>query len=78
VQPDEGLAFKEIDIARVRLIRDLQQDLAVTEDTVPVVLALVDQLYDLRCTLRDMMEALRAQPETVRRSVFEALKEVRR
>ena len=78
VQPDEGLIFKEIDVARIRLIRDLQRDLAVTEDTVPVVLALIDQLYDLRCTLRDMMEALRVQPEAVRQSVFAALKQARR
>jgi chaperone modulatory protein CbpM len=40
--------FAEIDVARVRLIRDLRHDLGVEEDTLPLVLSLLDQVYDLR------------------------------
>jgi chaperone modulatory protein CbpM len=60
VVPDaEGTAFvfHEIDVARVRLIHDLRRDMDVGEDTIPLVLSLLDQIYELRSQLK---EALRA------------------
>jgi chaperone modulatory protein CbpM len=56
---DEGTAFvfREIDVARVRLIHDLRRDMDVGEDTIPLVLSLLDQIYELRSQLK---EALRA------------------
>ena len=60
VVPDaEGTAivFREIDVARVRLIHDLRRDMDVGEDTIPLVLSLLDQIYELRSQLK---EALRA------------------
>jgi chaperone modulatory protein CbpM len=41
-------SFSDIDIARARLIRDLQEDLGVNDEGVSVVLNLVDQLYGMR------------------------------
>ena len=35
----------ETDVARVRLIRELRHDLEIEEETLPVVLSLLDQLY---------------------------------
>ncbi len=40
--------FAEIDIARVRLIRELRDDLQVSEEALGVILLLLDQLYDVR------------------------------
>ena len=40
--------FQDIDVARVRLILELRDDLEVNEAALPVVLLLLDQLYDLR------------------------------
>jgi chaperone modulatory protein CbpM len=40
--------FQEIDVARVRLILELRDELEVNEAALPVVLLLLDQLYDLR------------------------------
>jgi chaperone modulatory protein CbpM len=40
--------FQEIDVARVRLIHELRTDLKVEEETLPVVLSLLDQLYETR------------------------------
>ena len=60
VVPDaEGTAFvfREIDVARVRLIHDLRRDMDVGEDAIPLVLSLLDQIYELRSQLK---EALRA------------------
>lgn len=51
VRPDgaEGhYMFREIDIARVRLIRQLRDEMDIDEQALPVVLSLLDQLYDLR------------------------------
>lgn len=44
--------FHDIDVARVRLIRELRDEMEVDEAALPVVLSLLDQLYDLRRRLR--------------------------
>ena len=51
VKPDGragDYAFREIDVARVRLIQELRDSLEINEAALPVVLLLLDQLYDLR------------------------------
>jgi chaperone modulatory protein CbpM len=52
----EGYLFHEIDVARVRLIVELRDTMQVNEDALPVVLGLLDQLYDLRRELRKLTE----------------------
>ncbi|MCK1311819.1 MULTISPECIES: chaperone modulator CbpM [unclassified Bradyrhizobium] len=49
-----GHPFSEQDLARVRLIQDLKDDLGVNEEGIALVLHLLDQLYGLRCLLRDI------------------------
>jgi len=61
-----GYVFREVDVARVRLIVELRQELAIDEEALPVVLQLLDQVYALRRRLRAMSEAIDAQPEAVR------------
>lgn len=65
----EGYVFHEVDIARVRLIVELRHELAVDEEALPVILDLLDQVYDLRRRLRAIGEALDAQPDSVRQAV---------
>ncbi len=51
VKPDGrpgAYQFREIDVARVRLILELRDELEVNEAALPVVLLLMDQVYDLR------------------------------
>jgi len=51
VRPDDEGAepvFHDIDVARVRLIRELRDELEVNEAALPVVLSLLDQVYELR------------------------------
>lgn len=60
VIPDaEGTAyvFREIDVARVRLIHDLRRDMDLGEDAVPLVLSLLDQIYELRSQLKAALRA---------------------
>jgi chaperone modulatory protein CbpM len=76
VQPEqdgEALVFQEIDVARVRLIRDLRHTLDLGEEAVPVVLSLMDQVYELRGQLRAVLRALEGQSAEVHQSVLRAL-----
>jgi chaperone modulatory protein CbpM len=76
VVPDsEGadFVFREIDVARVRLIHDLRHDMAIAEDAVPLVLSLLDQVYELRSGMRAILHALSSQPEDVRAAILGAL-----
>lgn len=58
----EGRRFSEVDLARVRLIRDLRE-LGVNDDAVPVILHLIDQLHGLRRALRGVLSDMAAQSE---------------
>ena len=65
----EGDRFSEIDLARARLIRELKQDLGVNDEGIPVILDLVDQVHGLRRTLRELLAAIHAQSDTMRRQI---------
>ena len=65
VEVDGDLVFDDSDIARVRLIAELRNDLGVNEDAIPVVLRLLDQVYGLRRALAELNEAIHALPESV-------------
>jgi len=77
VQPegatDAEWVFSDIDVARVRLIFELRIRMEVDEDALPLVLSLLDQIYDLRGTVQAMVRALDDQPQTVRSAVLAAL-----
>jgi chaperone modulatory protein CbpM len=65
--------FAEIDVARIRLVRDLRHGMGVEEDSVALVLSLVDQMYGLRRRLRAVMDAVERQPPPVREAVLSAV-----
>ncbi|NEW96682.1 MerR family transcriptional regulator [Rhodopseudomonas sp. BR0G17] len=58
-----GHQFSEQDLARARLIQDLKGDLGVNDEGIALVLYLLDQLYGLRCLLRDI-QAMRTTDVT--------------
>jgi chaperone modulatory protein CbpM len=61
VRPDGGpddYRFREIDVARIRLILELREHLEIAEPALPTVLQLIDQLYDLRRRMRSLNGAL--------------------
>jgi len=70
----EEWEFQDIDVARVRLIRDLRHDMAVQEETMPLVLSLLDQLYALRGQMRAVARAVEAQDEAVQAAILAALR----
>jgi chaperone modulatory protein CbpM len=66
--------FQDIDVARVRLIRDFRHGMAVSEETMPLVLSLLDQVYTLRGQMQAIARAVEGQPETVRQAILTALR----
>jgi chaperone modulatory protein CbpM len=73
LEPSAEPVFSDLDVARVCLICDLRHDLAVEEETVPLVLSLLDQLYAMRRQMNALRGALQQQPEDVRRSLLDLL-----
>jgi chaperone modulatory protein CbpM len=68
-----GLEFHEIDVARVRLIHDLRHSMDVGEDAIPLVLSLLDQIYELRSRLKSLLHAVEAQPRDVHLAILAAM-----
>lgn len=50
--------FEEIDVARVRLIVTLREELRVDEEALPIVLSLLDQLNDMRRRMQLLRAAI--------------------
>ncbi len=70
--PDGAWRLTEMDVARVGLLVELRVTLEVTEDLIPMVLSLIDQLYDARRAVRAFLAALDEQPAEVRQAVLAA------
>jgi chaperone modulatory protein CbpM len=71
-----GRHFSEVDLARVELIRDLH-DLGVSDDGIPVILDLVDQLHGLRHTLGELLATISTQPQSARRRIIADIRAAR-
>lgn len=70
--------LSDTQFARVRLICTLRYDMDVEEETLPVVLDLLDQLHDTRARLHTLSQAVLAQDEDVRAAVLDIVTEARR
>ncbi|MBD0270620.1 MAG: hypothetical protein ICV73_01700 [Acetobacteraceae bacterium] len=73
--PDGTWRLTEMDVARVGLLVELRVTLEVTEDLIPLVLSLIDQLYDARRAVRALLDALDEQPPGVREAVLAAARQ---
>jgi chaperone modulatory protein CbpM len=65
--------FHEVDVARVELILEIRHEFAIDEEALPLVLGLLDQVYDLRRQLRRICDALAVQPREMQDAVRRAL-----
>jgi chaperone modulatory protein CbpM len=68
-QEGELLRFDAADVVRVRLLCELHYDLRIEEDSLTVVLSLMDQLYAARRSVRTLISAIEAQPGDVRAQI---------
>lgn len=74
--PPGHYRFREIDVARVRLIHELRHDLGIDDEALPVVLSLVDQLYAARRQMDRLRQAVEeAAPDDVRQAILSSLAE---
>jgi chaperone modulatory protein CbpM len=79
VRPErhEGVAlFHEVDIARVRLLVELEFSAEFDEETLPLILSLLDQVHGLRHELRSLAQAVDQQPLHVRERVRAAYRRI--
>jgi chaperone modulatory protein CbpM len=65
--------FHEIDVARVELILEVRREFALDDETLSLILGLLDQVYDLRRQLGRLCDALAAQPPEVQAAIKRAL-----
>jgi chaperone modulatory protein CbpM len=68
-----GWLFREVDVARVELIIEIRREWALDDEAMPLVLGLVDQVYELRRQLRRLCEAVEAQPAEIRGAIEHTL-----
>jgi chaperone modulatory protein CbpM len=61
--------FSEADLARAALICNLEDQLGFSEEDVPVLLNLIDQIHGLRSELMSLLGALDDLPPDVRATV---------
>lgn len=73
-----GPSLSDVQYARVRLICTLRYDMDVEEETLPVVLDLIDQLHETRERLHSLSQAVLAQDDEVRAAVLQAVSQARR
>lgn len=64
------LHFSDMECARVRLICTMRYEWEVEEETMPVVLSLLDQLYETRRELNVLAAAVAAQDSDVRNAIL--------
>ena len=65
-----ALFFTDMECARVRLICSLHYEIDIDADTLPVVMSLVDQLYDTRQRLQSLTAAVAAQNKNVQAAII--------
>src|SRR6185295_8759659 len=67
------LLFTDMECARVRLLCTLHYELEIDAETLPVVLSLVDQLYDTRQRLLSQTAAISAQEPSIQAAIITAM-----
>ncbi|MEZ5828666.1 MAG: MerR family transcriptional regulator [Hyphomicrobiales bacterium] len=71
-------SFSEADLARAALISNLEDELGFSEEDVPVLLNLIDQIHGLRSELFGLLQALDELPPDVRTTVKMRIEQWRR
>ena len=67
------VGFSDMECARIELICTLKYELEIDQGTLPLVMSLVDQLYDARGKLKALASAVIAQPPEVQQAIMAAV-----
>jgi chaperone modulatory protein CbpM len=63
VVADGDYLFSDADLARVQMIAEFRNDLALDDEVLPAVLGLVDQLHSTRRRFRQLVQIICELPE---------------
>jgi chaperone modulatory protein CbpM len=74
----DGWTFEQVDVARVRLLAELGADIGLDDDTMEVVVGLVDQVHTLRGQLGLLAQAIAEQPPQTRAAIATVLQRLGR
>jgi chaperone modulatory protein CbpM len=74
----DAWTFEQIDVARVRLLAELADDLGFDDEAVETVIGLVDQVHTLRGQLDLLARALAEQPPATREAIAATLRRLGR
>jgi chaperone modulatory protein CbpM len=66
--------FEQVDVARVRLLAELGEDMGLDDDTIEAMVGLIDQIHTLRDQLGQLAHAIADQPPTTREAIAVALR----
>jgi chaperone modulatory protein CbpM len=69
----DGYRFRDIDIARLRLVREFRTELELDADALDIILSLLDQVHGLRDRVRRLAVAVSREPEEVRERIARSL-----
>jgi chaperone modulatory protein CbpM len=72
-EQDASLSFSDVECARIRLICTLTYELEIDSGALPVVLSLLDQLYDTRRRLLSLTRAVTVQDKTIQEAIIAAM-----
>ena len=76
LEDERGQLFNEADRARILLIAELRTDLQVSDEVMPMVLRLLDQVYTLKRTLGELNTAIDDLPEDSRAALKARLRKL--
>ena len=74
----DAWSFEQIDVARVRLLAELEGDISFDNEAVETIVGLVDQVHTLRHQLDLLARAIAAQPPATREAIASVLHRVGR
>ncbi len=70
----DAWTFEQVDVARVRLLSELVDDIGLDDDTVEAVVGLVDEVHTLRGQLGLLAQAIAEQPAETREAIATVLR----
>lgn len=72
-----GPGYAEADLARLQLLTDLVDVYELPDDTLTMVMSLIDQLNTARGDMRALMQAVAAEPDEVRGRITQTVHSIR-
>ncbi|WP_374396810.1 hypothetical protein [Tabrizicola sp.] len=69
-----GPGFRETDVARLQLLCDLDDSYGLPEESLKMVMGLIDQLNSMRGDMRALMRAVAAEPDEVRARIHHSIR----